>query len=601
MSLSANTVWEVRTTGNDNNGGGFVTGSGGTDYSQQNAAQLALTDLASNGAGTTITSAVGGFTAAMIGNIMRIYAAGAGFTTGWYQITGFTNGNTITIDRSAGANATGGSGNVGGAKASVDVNVWGMQLVPGNKVYLKNGTYTITSTWNSATGSDALPIEWEGYNIARGDLPTGATRPFITNPSGFQFAMGWYNNISSIIFSTVDNTGYQIGYVTVAKDCKFISTSAVSTAGACWVGQQCRFIRCEVTAPLCRGLTSFNDVYLQGCYIHDCVIGIRLASNPTVIEDTVFKNCQTGIYTNSSNFKIINNTFYGAQTPTGIGIDFGGNGAHLVANNIFYGLTTAVTSSVNQKSVFMMNNNFFNNTTNRVNVDVGVGDIALNPAFVDAPNGNFAVGPNMKAMGAPSVFNAALSTTSYVDIGAAQRQEPSADYPVVGNVRNGIVYNNGGSVGTLALPAPADVKNTIQYGAGGNEFTGSYVPAPLVTPSLGAVNFDTKLLDDAKFAFLNSSEFAEVITYTPYGGSAKFINSIIVRERLESKGPDHTISLNRGAEIYIANDAALGVTSINKNNDKVSLPLQVGRSPVIWTVVEILQHDDAMWHLRVIK
>ena len=42
-------------------------------------------------------------------------------------------------------------------------------------------------------------------------------------------------------------------------------------------------------------------------------------------------------------------------------------------------------------------------------------------------------------------------------------------------------------------------------------------------------------------------------------------------------------------------------SNINKNNDKVSFPNQVGGSPVIWTVVEILQHDNAMWHLRVIK
>lgn len=596
MSLSANTVWEVRPTGSDNNGGGFVTGSGGTDYSQQNAAQLALTDLASNSLGTTITSAIGGFTAAMVGNILRIYAAGSGFTTGWYQITGFTNSNTITIDRSAGLSASGGSGNVGGAKVSVDVSIWGMQLVPGNKVYLKSGTYTISSAWNSATGTDALPIEWEGYNAARGDLPTGATRPFITNPSSFQFAMGWYNNITSIIFSTNDNTGFQIGYVVVAKDCKFISTSAISTAGACYVGQYCRFIRCEATAPSCRALTSFNDSYFQGCYVHDSVIGLRVASNATVVEDTVFKNCQTNIYTNSSNFKIINNTFYGGQTPTGIGIDFGGNGSHLVANNIFYGLATAVTNSVNQKSILMMNNNFFNNNTNRINVDVGIGDIALDPGFVNASGGNFAVGTNMKAAGAPSVFNAALSTTSYTDIGAAQRQEPSPDFPSVGDVQQGVVFDNGNKTGEFVVPSIQDVRQNIGYG-----YNSEFVGALQAASSLSAVNFDSKLLEDVKFAFLNSSEFAEIITYTPFGSSARIISAVIVRERLESKGPDHTIALNRGVEFYIANDASLGVISINKNNDTVSFPVQIGGSPVTWRVVEILYHDDAIWHLRAVK
>ena len=47
MALSAGVVWEVRTTGDDTNGGGFdsTVTSPGTDYSQQTAAQITYTDL----------------------------------------------------------------------------------------------------------------------------------------------------------------------------------------------------------------------------------------------------------------------------------------------------------------------------------------------------------------------------------------------------------------------------------------------------------------------------------------------------------------------------------------------------------------------------
>ncbi|MBI5147763.1 MAG: hypothetical protein HZA37_01265 [Parcubacteria group bacterium] len=110
-----------------------------------------------------------------------------------------------------------------------------------------------------------------------------------------------------------------------------------------------------------------------------------------------------------------------------------------------------------------------------------------------------------------------------------------------------------------------------------------------------------KLLEDAKNAFLNVEEFAEGVTYAPYGGSPKGINAVVVRERLEASGPDRGMSLGRECEIFIANDVATGVTSINKNNDKVSFPVQVGGTPVSWTVVEILGHDEGIWHLRVIK
>lgn len=115
------------------------------------------------------------------------------------------------------------------------------------------------------------------------------------------------------------------------------------------------------------------------------------------------------------------------------------------------------------------------------------------------------------------------------------------------------------------------------------------------------MTFKDQTLTDVKNCLLNPNEFAELVVFTPSGGSPKIINAVIVRERLESKGPDQSIALMRGCEIYIANDAAAGAVQINKNNDTVSFPVQIGGSTVIWKVVEILYHDDAVWHLRVIK
>src|SRR5437667_9506862 len=121
MALSASTVWEVRqATGNDNNGGGFVVGASGTDYSQQTTAQLSLTDLATTGVVTTLTSVTGGFTSAMVGNIIHIIS-GTNFTAGFYQITVFTNSNTVTLDRApTTAAGVSGTGSVGGALATIN-------------------------------------------------------------------------------------------------------------------------------------------------------------------------------------------------------------------------------------------------------------------------------------------------------------------------------------------------------------------------------------------------------------------------------------------------------------------------------------------------
>ena len=111
----------------------------------------------------------------------------------------------------------------------------------------------------------------------------------------------------------------------------------------------------------------------------------------------------------------------------------------------------------------------------------------------------------------------------------------------------------------------------------------------------------SQLPEDAKSTFLNSDEFAESITYTPNSGSPKVIKALVVRERLQADGPDQGRVLNRQAEIYIANDAAQGITSVDKGNDTVSFPVFVEGSAVSWKVVEVLGKDEGMWHLAVMR
>lgn len=72
---------------------------------------LIVNDLASNGAGTGISSVTGGFEAGMIGARINI-SGGTGFTPGNYAVTAYTDTNNITIGTSCGANATGGTGKV---------------------------------------------------------------------------------------------------------------------------------------------------------------------------------------------------------------------------------------------------------------------------------------------------------------------------------------------------------------------------------------------------------------------------------------------------------------------------------------------------------
>jgi len=113
--------------GSNDNAGYFDAdlANAGTDYPRtQAAAILTATDLACTTGGTTLTSATGGFTDAMIGNGIYI-KSGTHFTVGLYVITGRTDTNTVTIDRDPtdGSDASSGTGSVGGRRA-VLLDTW---------------------------------------------------------------------------------------------------------------------------------------------------------------------------------------------------------------------------------------------------------------------------------------------------------------------------------------------------------------------------------------------------------------------------------------------------------------------------------------------
>src|SRR5574339_359644 len=84
------------------------------DYSQQAARQIAYTDLASSGAGTTVSSAANPFGKQQVGNILVI-TGGTNFTTGRYVITSVaaavaTVQGAGNITTGVGASGTGGLG-----------------------------------------------------------------------------------------------------------------------------------------------------------------------------------------------------------------------------------------------------------------------------------------------------------------------------------------------------------------------------------------------------------------------------------------------------------------------------------------------------------
>src|SRR5581483_10920625 len=176
MAISTLTTWEVRpTNGNDTNGGGFVQGSTGTDYSQQNAKNSggnngSTTDAVANGT-TTITSASASFTSALVGNIIYLSGGSGSLAADRYEVKTFTNSTTIVVDRNV-ATGTGITMNIGGALKTLSQLNTSMNAVNGNSAWVKaESTITTASTITFIfTGaSSAQQPAVKGYATTRGD------------------------------------------------------------------------------------------------------------------------------------------------------------------------------------------------------------------------------------------------------------------------------------------------------------------------------------------------------------------------------------------------------------------------------------------------
>lgn len=426
-------VYEVRdsATAGNVNGCGFNSSRGGVDYTLQDAAQLTATDGAST-ASTTFTSATGTFTSDMVGNFLHLTAATGTPTVGWYEIVTYTDANNVVLDRVSGT-YTAGTFYVGGAcsmESSLDDAFFEI-FIAGSTVWVKTGTYTETSSMTIAKdGTTALPNNIIGYNSTRGDNPTGSDRPTLsfglTNPV---FA-GNYYNFKNFIMTASGPAGVDVGSGAIIENVQFTNASGTAGRIALSADTQNKIINCELISTNGVALSiATGGVKMWGNYIHDSVTGINMGGSvDNIAAFNIIESCTTAISVASTgdSMGVFYNTIYGAETPAGTGITLLATTSteSLFFGNIIYGFTTGATAAAAVESNYWNYNNFYNNTTNRTNVTAGANDLAVDPQFVDAANGNFAIGGNLRAAGIPGSFNGA-STTGYLDVGAVQRKEPT--------------------------------------------------------------------------------------------------------------------------------------------------------------------------------
>lgn len=398
MAIAAGAVWEARSGASASNvGGGFwVPGSSGTDYSQQNAPQYSLTGGTSSGAGAVLLHASAA--ADMVGNGLHIIS-GTNATAGWYQVMSVVVGVSITVDRN---DVTGVAAsvvfNVGGAVSlqhSTDQSLFNT-MQAGNKMWILNGTYTLTGTLNVnvAAGSNTAYIALEGYAVTRGDQPRGSTRPTIKGGVTI-----WNNDFSftSIIFSHngAGDLFTPSGTRCFALYCKFFNWTTTANQRAVLATNYNSYLFCEFISYRGIGLQGANAINVYGCYFHDSDIGLKNSNGsgnyPAVYDSCIFEGCVTAAIQHSAAMDVpthvMNCTIYGAENKLGIGLSVATAGAAIRAfGNIFYGFTTGINiadaSGSGQASSFLFDyNDFFNNTADVTNATKGPNCSTLTPSF----------------------------------------------------------------------------------------------------------------------------------------------------------------------------------------------------------------------------
>jgi len=478
MAIGASTVWRVRPSGSDLNGAGYdstVSGAG-TDYTQQDSPQLSLSDLTST-ASTTITSVTGGFTSAMVGNLLRI-SSGTGATTGYYVVTTYVDTNTITVDRVSGT-YTAGVGRVGGGAATLgrvlaNGNATGDKVVAGNVIYVRGAgsdapsaaDYTYTASITPVTGTLGSMIKIIGENGRPRFDGSGQTIFF----EGFTKSSIWLENVmikagndGGVFFRVIDCQSdwvfKNVAIHTNDLDCDGIRTYAYGN----------RMIDCEfmshATAPTTRsGRSAIKVLTGSSASVKGCVF-YRLGGNGITCQASATSWCDDSLFlfgkqhgllleaTTNTNFmgQITRCTING-NTLDGINIADGSTLAlfQIIGNLITnhnqasrYGINVASgTTSANDLLKVSDYNAFYNNTSNVNGITLSTNDQSLgaNPyTQADPPTTDWSVGTGVKALGFPHAFRGMLSgvaTTSYVDIGGVQRQESGGGVRLV-NVNGG--------------------------------------------------------------------------------------------------------------------------------------------------------------------
>lgn len=446
MALSANSVVEIRTAGDDTNGGTFVTGAAGTDFSQQDAkntvgSNISTVDVVAVGT-AVLTSATAAFTAAIVGNGIYLQGGTGALAAGWYQVTVFTNATTVTVDRVVAA-GTGITMNVGGALASPGM-AGGIGVISGFIFYIKSGTYTISSATPNISGgcfsSGLSVIIIQGYGVARDDFGTQpllqaagiATFVIITNTgsdsstqnidvdgAGLVSSRGisQRGSVFKCNASNFTNSGFAQSATAFFSRC---TATGCSTAGAGFLnGSHNNCVAYNNTVP---GFTLGTAGTTESRCISDSnsgatTDGFSITAETTLINCVAYNNGRDGIRIAED---VSNCTNCIAESNGAIGINLSGglDGVVLINNATFGNVTSGIALGAGKGVI-------------NLGAVVGTSTFFTNAAAQDFSLNNV-VGGGASARGAGYAGVLPVGGTGYLDIGTLQHQDAGGVPYIIG-------------------------------------------------------------------------------------------------------------------------------------------------------------------------
>lgn len=449
MALGPRLTWEVRSTGNANNGGGFdpsVAGAG-TDFSQQDSPAVTIDNATIT---TSITANVITFTAgytptsADVGNVVHMLT-GTNVTAGPYLIT-TVGGSTWTVTGAVNLPTSGTTTNATGRMGGALSKLPDLPTFPdGNTIWVRGSFSTASQITLAGSITDGRFTTYLGYTTTRGDnglatiTATANLAPVVV--AGNQLI---FRNFKIDGANTADR-GITFG-IDCYVDNLFVTRCNLSGGQAQNEGTRVRrslFTFNGAGAAAGAGLDVGTGCIASECEAHDNKQGFS-SSNGT--GDFRFclshGNTGSGFYQAGDDGMRLLNCVSDLNGVDGLQINDSGGGTTIEVTNCIFsnntgrGIRSVATdysaAASAQMAVFFQNNAFYNNTAgNYGQVPQGASDILLTASpYTNAAGGDYSLngtaggGAALLGAGIPGGYGAlganALGSTGHLDVGAVQ-------------------------------------------------------------------------------------------------------------------------------------------------------------------------------------